>query len=131
MIELSPDLKELLRNVLQEHGKSVFQCIMENCTIVDELFNKKIISISEDCIKAIIELIEEKKKIVLEEAQKEELKILMKYQEAELKRFFAMLMGLKLNDAELERMTVFDILRDSLFYKNNEDENPGDLGVKI
>ena len=56
-------------------------------------------------------MIEEEKKIALEEAQKEELKMLMQYQEEDLKRWFAMLMGLNLPQVDLDRMTIFDILR--------------------
>lgn len=130
MIELSPEIKELLEDIFLNHGETMLKCILENCV---NIFDGNKISISEECIKAIIEMIEDEKKIALEEAQKEELKMLMQYQEEDLKRWFAMLMGLKLSHAELERMTVFDILRGGkkgLFSNNNEDEDPGDPGIK-
>lgn len=108
MIELSPEIKELLEDIFLNHGEAMLKCILENCV---NIFDGNKISISEDCIKALIEMIEEDKKIALEEAQKEELKILMQYQEEDLKRWFAMLMGLNLAQVDLDRMTIFDILR--------------------
>lgn len=106
MIELSPEIKELLEDIFLNHGETMLKCILENCV---NIFDGNKISISEECIKAIIEMIEDEKKIALEEAQKEELKKLMQYQEQELKEWFAMLMGIDRN--KIGNMSVFDILR--------------------
>lgn len=107
MIKMSQNIEKILEDILLNHGEAMMECVKANCI---SIFGDKI-SISEECIQRLIELIEEEKQIALEEVEKEELKMLMQYQEQEIKEWFARMKGLNLTPAEIERMSLFDILR--------------------
>lgn len=119
MIELSPELEDIFTDILLNHSEAVYDCIIAHCLS----FDRKEVSISDECIKAIIDMIEKVKWIKLDVEQKRELEILKTIEhELQLKEWFAILMGIEIHKAI--NMDLWKILGLRLLLKNqNQDED--------